>query len=179
MIILGVDPGTITMGFGIIKFEKNQLTHVASGVVSTPKVEELAPRLKVLYDELNKLIKEYNPDEFSIETAFYGKNVQSAMKIGYARGVSILAATHNDLPVYEYSPREIKKSVVGNGASSKEQVQFMIKKLMSLKISKMKYDESDALAAAVCHAFRNPVSSHKSGSWKKFIEANPDRVVKF
>lgn len=178
MTILGVDPGIITMGFGIIKFENGQLARIVSGIVSAPKVKELAPRLIVLYDELNKLIKEYSPDEFSIETAFYGKNVQSAMKIGYARGVSILAATHNELPVFEYSPREIKKSVVGNGSSSKEQVQYMVKKLLGLKIPKMKFDESDALAAAVCHAFRNTALSNKSGSWKKFIEANPDRVIK-
>lgn len=178
MIILGVDPGTITMGFGILKFNDNRLIHIASGIVSTPKVKELPPRLEVIYDQLADLIKNYKPDEFAIETAFYGKNVQSALKIGYARGVAILAATHNKLPVYEYSPREIKKSVTGNGASSKEQVQFMIKKLMSIKKEKMKLDESDALAVAVCHAFRNSIPSHNSGSWKKFIEANPDRVIK-
>ena len=178
MIILGVDPGTVTTGFGIIKFNKNELTHVASGVITTPKVKEMSPRLELIYDELVRLIKKHNPDEFAIETAFYGKNVQSAMKIGYARGVSLLAAVHNKLPAYEYSPREVKKSVVGNGASSKEQVQFMILKLLSIRNIKMKLDESDALAVAICHAFRNTISSHKSGSWKKFIEANPDRVVK-
>ena len=178
MTILGIDPGTITTGFGIIKFEKNTITHIASGIISTPKVKELAPRLKVIYNDINDIIKEHKPDAFAIETAFYGKNVQSAMKIGYARGVSLLAAVHNDLPVFEYSPREIKKSVVGNGASSKEQVQFMIKKLMTLRSTKIKFDETDALAVAVCHAFRNSIASHKSGSWKKFIEANPDRIVK-
>lgn len=178
MKILGVDPGTITTGFGIIKFYKNSISHITSGIISTPKVKELAPRLKVIYDDINEIIKEYNPDVFAIETAFYGKNVQSAMKIGYARGVSLLAAVHNGLSVFEYSPREIKKSVVGNGASSKEQVQFMIKKLMTLPGTKIKFDETDALAVAVCHAFRNTLPSRKSGSWKQFIEANPDRVVK-
>jgi len=178
MIILGVDPGTITTGFGIIKFENNELTHLESGIVSTPKVKDMAPRLEVIYDELVKLIKKFKPDEFAIETAFYGKNVQSAMKIGYARGVSLLAAVHNQIPAYEYSPREVKKSVVGNGSSSKEQVQFMIIKLMNIRGTKIKFDETDALAVAVCHAFRNTHAQRKSGSWKKFVEANPDRIVK-
>ncbi|OGU55665.1 MAG: crossover junction endodeoxyribonuclease RuvC [Ignavibacteria bacterium RBG_13_36_8] len=178
MIILGVDPGTITTGYGIIQYERDGFLHIASGIILTPAVKELAPRLEVIYDELDKLIKKYKPEEFSIETAFYGKNVQSAMKIGYARGVSLLVAVHNNLPCKEYSPREIKKSVVGNGAASKEQVQFMIKKLIGMQKKKMKFDESDALAVAVCHAFRSRYISHKSGSWKKFIDANPDRVIK-
>src|SRR4030042_3136064 len=113
MIILGVDPGTITTGYGIIQYKRDGFLRLASGIILTPAVKELAPRLEVIYDELDKLIKKYKPEEFSIETAFYGKNVQSAMKIGYARGVSILAAVHNKIPTSEYSPREIKKSVVG------------------------------------------------------------------
>ncbi|MBZ0199194.1 MAG: crossover junction endodeoxyribonuclease RuvC, partial [Ignavibacteriaceae bacterium] len=125
----------------------------------------------------NKLMKLYRPDEFSIETAFFGKNVQSAMKIGYARGVSILAAVHNKIPVNEYSPREIKKSLVGNGAASKEQVSFMIKTLLELKEEKMRYDESDALAVALCHAFRLKAPTKKSNNWKAFVDAFPDRVI--
>ena len=137
----------------------------------------MPPRLQAIYDELNLLMKKFKPDEFALETAFYGKNVQSTLKIGYARGVSMLAAMHNDLAIKEYSPREIKKSVVGNGASSKEQVQFMIKKLLTLRKVKMKFDESDALAVAICHAFKVTSPTRRSKSWKEFIETNPDRVI--
>lgn len=177
MIILGIDPGTIVTGFGIIKYEGNEVIPVTAGIIKLPAVKEISPRLKIIYDEINRLIKVYKPDEFAIETAFYGKNVQSAMKIGYARGVSLLAAVNNKLPTKEYSPREVKKSVVGNGAASKEQVQFMIKKLLSIKKAKMKFDESDALAVAICHAFKRNSASYKSRSWKDFIEANPDKVI--
>lgn len=178
MIIIGVDPGTVVTGFGIIKFENNIPKYVHSGIIKTPTSKEIPPRLEAIYNELDKLIKLYNPSEFSIETAFYAKNVQSVLKIGYARGVSMLAATHNSLFIKEYSPREIKKSVVGKGGASKEQVQFMIKKLLNIKQLEMKLDESDALAIAICHAFKKDSPSHKSGSWKKFIEQNPDKVFK-
>lgn len=177
MIILGIDPGTIITGYGIIKYTNGEITPVTAGVIKIPVTKELAPRLKVIYDEIVTLIKVNKPDEFAIETAFYGKNVQSAMKIGYARGVSILAAVKNDLPLKEYSPREVKKSVVGNGAASKEQVQYMIRKLLGVKKAKMKYDESDALAVAICHAFKRNNKVSKSGSWKDFVEANPDKVI--
>lgn len=177
MIILGVDPGTIFTGYGIINYVNGEMTPVSAGVIKIPVTKELAPRLKVIYDELDKIIKQFKPDEFAIETAFYGKNVQSAMKIGYARGVSLLAAVQNNLPNKEYSPREIKKSVTGNGAASKEQVQYMIKKLLAIKKNKMKFDESDAIAVAICHALKRNSISTKRGSWKDFIESNPDKVI--
>jgi crossover junction endodeoxyribonuclease RuvC len=177
MIIIGVDPGTILTGFGIIKYQDNKLIYIHSGIIKPPITKEIPPRLEIIYDELNKLIKKYNPSQFSIETAFYNKNVQSVLKIGYVRGISLLVAQHNNLEISEYSPREIKKSVVGNGGASKEQVQFMIKKLMSLKKDFPKFDESDALAIAICHAFKKDSLSHKSGNWKKFIEANPERII--
>jgi crossover junction endodeoxyribonuclease RuvC len=177
MIIIGVDPGTIITGFGIIKYEKNQLSYIHSGIIQTPKTKEIPPRLEVIYNELDRIIKLYNPSSFAIETAFYNKNIQAVLKIGYVRGVSLLVAQHNNLEIGEYSPREIKKSVVGNGGASKEQVQFMIKKLMSLKEDFSKFDESDALAIAACHAFKKDSLSHKSGSWKKFAEANPDKII--
>ena len=177
MIIIGVDPGTIVTGFGIISFKNNSLNYLHSGIIKTPATKEVPPRLESIYDELTKLIKVYEPEEFSIETAFYSKNVQSVLKIGYARGVSILAAAHHNLQISEYSPREIKKSVVGNGGASKEQVQFMIEKLLKIDCSRKKLDESDALAIAICHAFKKSSPSHRSGSWKKFVETNPDRII--
>jgi len=177
MVILGIDPGTNFTGFGIISVNKNQFTKVVNGVIKLPSNKSLTEKLEIIYDELDRLIKTYKPDEFVIETAFYGKNVQSAMKIGYARGVSLLAAIHNNVPTNEYSPREIKKSVVGNGAASKQQVSFMIKNLLDLKNVKMKFDESDALAIALCHAFSMNKVTSKSKNWKSFIEAFPERVV--
>jgi len=178
MIIIGVDPGTLFTGYGIINQSKNKITRVTSGIIKLPAQKAIQHRLEIIYDELDKVIKTYRPEEFSIETAFYGKNVQSAMKIGYARGVSILTAVHNNLPVNEYSPREVKKSVVGTGAASKEQVSFMIKTLLELKTIDMKFDESDALAVALCHAFcvKTPVIK-KGKNWKSFIEAFPERVI--
>jgi crossover junction endodeoxyribonuclease RuvC len=178
MIILGIDPGTNITGYGIIKYEENICTQIASGIINLPSSKPIPHRLKIIYDELNNLIKSYKPDEFAIETAFYGKNVQSAMKIGYARGVSILAAVNNGIPTNEYSPREVKKCVVGKGAATKEQVNYMIKILLKINNDDMKSDESDALAIALCHAFRFKRSSNKkSNSWKAFTEAHPERVV--
>ena len=177
MIILGVDPGTNYTGFGIIKAHKNSFTKIVNGLIKLPSNKSLTEKLEIIYAELDKLIKTHKPDEFAIETAFYGKNVQSAMKIGYARGVSLLVAVHNKVPTSEYSPREIKKSVVGNGAASKQQVSFMIKSLLEIKNTKMRFDESDALAIALCHAFRIHKVTTKSKDWKSFVESHPERVI--
>ncbi|MDR3666628.1 MAG: crossover junction endodeoxyribonuclease RuvC [Ignavibacteriaceae bacterium] len=177
MIIIGVDPGTNFTGYGLIELDKNTYTKIHHGLIKLPSSNSLPQKLEIIYDELDRVIKYYKPDEFSIETAFFGKNVQSAMKIGYARGVSLLVAVHNNLPASEYSPREIKKSVVGNGAASKEQVFFMISTLLNLKNVKMRFDESDALAVALCHAFRLKTPSRKGKSWKDFIEAFPERII--
>lgn len=176
MKILGIDPGTINTGFGVIQYKNNKLIYIASGTIKIPTTKNIALRLEVIYDEIDKLIKLHKPDQFSIETAFYGKNVQSAMKIGYARGVSLLAAAHNKIPNSEYAPREIKKAVVGKGAASKEQVQFMIQKLLNLPKEKNQFDETDALAAAVCHALKGSLPSASKNSWKSFIKENPDRI---
>jgi crossover junction endodeoxyribonuclease RuvC len=179
MIILGVDPGTTITGYGIINFGKNNCKRLANGCIKLPSTKPLPDKLEIIYDELVKLIKIYKPDEFAIETAFYGKNVQSAMKIGYARGVSLLAAVHNKIPASEYSPGEIKKAVVGKGSASKEQVGYMVKAILNLKRVKFKPDESDALAIAICHAFRLKIPSlKKTKSWKDFVDANPGMVIK-
>jgi len=177
MIILGIDPGTRITGFGVIKYTNNNFIKIASGSINLPPKEPIPQRLEIIYSEISKIIKKYKPDEFAIETAFYGKNVQSAMKIGYARGVSILCALHNNVPASEYSPREVKKSVVGKGAASKDQVSFMIKTLLNIKSEKIKVDESDALAIALCHAFRMKTPVKKTKDWKSFIEAYPERVI--
>ncbi|PID61268.1 MAG: crossover junction endodeoxyribonuclease RuvC [Ignavibacteriae bacterium] len=177
MIIFGVDPGTIFTGFGIITSDGIKLKYLDSGIVKPNPNEELSQKLKHIYLELEKKIQIHKPEVFCLETAFYGKNVQSAMKIGYVRGVAMLAATMNNLDCFEYSPREIKKAVVGNGSASKEQVQYMIKNILSFKKDKLKFDETDALAVSVCHSIKinSFVSSNKN--WKAFIKQNPDRIV--
>ena len=178
MIILGVDPGTIVTGYGIIEYTNNKFKRISHGVIKLSSTKSLTEKLEIIYDELNRLLKLYKPDEFVIETAFYGKNVQSVLKIGYARGVSLLAAIHNKVPTNEYSPREIKKAVVGKGAASKQQVNYMVMTILNSKKIKFKPDESDALAIALCHAFRlkAPIFK-KSKSWKEFVEANPGRII--
>ncbi|MBX3006527.1 MAG: crossover junction endodeoxyribonuclease RuvC [Melioribacteraceae bacterium] len=177
MRIIGVDPGTLTTGYGIVDFSRGELEYISSGTINISSKKEMPFRLKQISDELILLINKYKPDEFSLETAFYDKNIQSTLKIGYVRGISMLTAVNMKLEIREYSPREIKKSIVGNGAASKEQVQFMIKKLLDLRKPKMKFDETDALAVAICHAFKSTTAVKKGKSWKDFIAANPDRVM--
>lgn len=178
MKILGVDPGTLITGFGIIQYEKNKLTYITSGIIKPPPRTSMGIRLRIIYDDLFSLIKTFEPDEFAIETAFYGKNIQSTMKIGYARGISILAAVQNNINTAEYSPRSIKQAVVGKGAASKKQVQFMITRLLALGNSDKTFDETDALAVAVCHAFKANESKSAGQSWKTFVDNNPDLIVR-
>jgi crossover junction endodeoxyribonuclease RuvC len=177
MIILGIDPGTIITGYGIIRQNFSTCRRITSGSIKLPAKFNLPQKLETIYNELDRLIKIYKPNEFAIETAFYGKNAQSAMKIGYARGVSLLAAAHNKILTAEYSPREIKKSVVGKGAASKQQVNYMVKTLLDISKQKMKYDETDALAVALCHAYRMTARKKSNKDWKSFVEANPERVI--
>jgi len=177
MIILGVDPGTLITGYGVIKKVGAAIHMLDVGVIKIPSSDSMPLRLKRIYASLCAIIEQFHPDEFAIETAFYSKNAQSALKIGQARGVSILAGVNFEVPVTEYSPREVKKAVVGNGAASKEQVQYMISSLLKLKTAPKYFDATDALAVAVCHSHRitHPRGGFKS--WKSFVEANPERVV--
>lgn len=178
MIIMGVDPGTLITGYGVIKKNGVTLQVLDVGVIKIRPSDRMPLRLKRIYSSLCAIIERFNPDEFAIETAFYSKNAQSALKIGQARGVSILAGVNFEIPVTEYSPREVKKAVVGNGAASKEQVQYMITNLLKLKSAPPYFDATDALAVAVCHSHRitHPRGGFKS--WKSYVEANPARVVK-
>ncbi len=177
MIIFGVDPGTMLTGFGLIESQGNKITYIDSGIIKTNPKDDLSSKLHKIFVSLDLQVKKYKPDVFCIETAFYGKNVQSALKIGYVRGVAMLAASLNNILCVEYSPREIKKAVVGKGSASKEQVQYMIKNLLNLEKDKIKFDESDALAATICHSVKINSFSSTKNSWKSFIQDNPDRVV--
>ena len=184
MIILGVDPGTLVTGFGVIEVEGNRVSVLDYDVIVNRNERSMPIRLKEIYARLCAVIAQYHPDEFAIETAFYGKNAQSALKLGHARGVSMLAAVNYEIPTSEYSPREVKKAVVGNGAASKEQVQYMIKSLLRLRETPKLFDATDALAVALCHFQRHRAhDSKRNGSarnknWSAFVKANPGRVVK-
>lgn len=150
MIVLGVDPGLIKTGFGVVSFNNNNLKYVASGTIFTDTKISIELRLKNIYDELTKIIKEYKPDFFSIEETFVNNNPISSLKLGQARGVAILCAGENNLKVFEYKPNTIKKSVTGVGKATKDQVGMMVKTLLPAVDLKTE-DEADALAIAICH----------------------------
>ena len=178
MVILGVDPGTLFTGYAVIEGVNEKLKLLECDVIKMNPKMTLPVRLKTIYDNLVQVIDEFVPDEFAIETAFYSKNVQSTLKLGHARGVSILAAVNKQIPTTEYSPREVKKSVVGSGAASKEQVQFMVCKIFKIKELPKKLDISDAIAVAVCHHhnFLSKGLSKNRQSWADYVSKNPSKV---
>lgn len=176
MLILGVDPGSLVTGFGIIQVRNRQYHRLVSGIISMRPADTVAIRLRKVYDGLVAVIDEHHPDEFCIETAFYGKNIQSTLKLGQVRGVAILAAVHRQLGITEYSPREIKRSVTGSGAAAKQQVEYMVKAILSLKDDFTKSDEADGLAIAICHAMHITEPRRKFRSWESFVEEHPERI---
>ncbi len=177
IIVLGVDPGTLTTGYGVIVRRKSGIRFLSCGAIHNESSLSMALRLKKIYSGLNDIISRFQPDEFAIESAFYGKNAQSALKLGHARGVCMLAAVEHEIPTTEYSPREVKKAVVGNGSGSKEQVQYMVRSMLSLADRKMLHDSSDALAVAICHLHRLTAPTAKHKDWKSFVASNPHRVI--
>ena len=154
MRILGVDPGTMVTGFGIVDDIRGKLFSVDYGTIEGKRKDSFQDRLKMMFDGLNKAIKDYKPDQVALESAFYGKSVKAAIKIGEARGVAILCAALADIPLFEYAPTEVKRAVVGLGNAQKVQVSKMVKVLLSLSEVPEKYDATDALAIAICHCHR-------------------------
>lgn len=180
-IILGIDPGTIVMGYGLIGILKKEAHIIGLGVVKLNKLDDHAMRLKRIFERVTSLIEQYKPDELSIEAPFFGKNVQSMLKLGRAQGVAIAAALSHELTVNEYSPKKIKQSITGNGNATKEQVALMLQKLLKFKETPEFLDATDGLAAAYCHFLQNNygVSAEKKfSSWKSFATANPGKVKK-
>lgn len=151
MRVLGIDPGTLTSGYGIVAEEDHKLFHVVSGGISPSAKQPFPQRLQKIYVELEKIIAKHRPHVVVVEDLFVSKNIKSALKLGHARGVAILAAMNAGLPVFEYSPLEVKQSVVGNGKAEKKQVQLMVKTLLDLPKAPHPADAADALAAAICH----------------------------
>ncbi|UCB53662.1 MAG: crossover junction endodeoxyribonuclease RuvC [Candidatus Zixiibacteriota bacterium] len=154
MVILGVDPGSNVTGYGIINSNGEENTLIESGVIEPDSHTALPERLREIFEGLVKVIEDHRPRQFAIEQAFYSKNAKSALIMGQARGVAILAASKSGIPIGEYSPKEVKCAIVGTGNASKSQVQFMVKKLLRLKEPPEPLDASDALAVALCHAQR-------------------------
>lgn len=177
-VILGIDPGTTIMGYGIIHVKKKKLFLVTYGVIHLKKLKTHPDKLKRIFERINSLIKEYKPDEMAIEAPFFGKNVQSMLKLGRAQGVCIAASLSRNVPFEEYTPRRIKQSITGKGSASKEQVAAMIQKLVDLEEIPKHLDATDGLAAAICHHFSKGVGEHnksKANNWKAFINQNPSR----
>jgi crossover junction endodeoxyribonuclease RuvC len=178
-IVLGIDPGTNIMGYGLIHIKGSQMELIVMGVLRLEKYADQALKLQKIFERTVGLIDEYKPDEFSIEAPFFGKNVQSMLKLGRAQGVAIAGALSRNIPVNEYSPKKIKQSITGNGNASKEQVGAMLKSLLNFRETPEFLDATDGLAVAVCHHFqRKPVGAKKTYSgWKAFIAENPGKKI--
>ena len=179
---MGIDPGTQIMGYGILKVINNKPQMEAMGVLQLNKLEDHYLRLARIYERVITLIEEYLPDELAIEAPFYGKNVQSMLKLGRAQGVAMAAAISRDVPICEYAPLKIKMSITGNGSASKEQVAYMLQKILKIPDENMlrQTDASDGLAAALCHFYQSGISSQgaKYKDWKDFASKNPQKVSK-
>jgi crossover junction endodeoxyribonuclease RuvC len=179
-IILGVDPGTQVMGYGVLRAVGNKAELITMGVIELKKYESHYLRLGKIYERITGIIDAYKPDEMAIEAPFYGKNVQSMLKLGRAQGVAITAAIMRDIPITEYEPKKIKVAITGNGAASKEQVAGMLQRILKIKAEDMdiQRDATDALGAAYCHFIQmgKPEVEHRFSSWKDFVSKNAYKV---
>lgn len=177
-IILGIDPGTNVMGYGLIHCKGEKMTVIQFGVIHLSKYKNHEIKLKKIFDRVTELLKEYLPDEVALEAPFFGKNVQSMLKLGRAQGVAMAAALNRNMPIHEYAPKKVKQSVTGNGNASKEQVANMIQMLLKFEDAPKLMDATDALAVAICHHYSSKSGIPNAGkkSWKSFITDNPGRV---
>jgi len=181
------------MGYGLIEYKGNRLSLIEMGAVRLPARQDNYERLKLIHQKVQELIGRFTPQDFAIEAPFFGKNVQSMLKLGRAQGVAIATAMHAGIPVTEYSPKKVKLSITGNGNSEKQQVWKMLQRILQLEGEPGRYDASDALAVAVCHHFQNQTAKliasevrrktvasgrrDKPGSWEEFIRRNPGKVI--
>ena len=177
-IILGIDPGTTIMGFGLIKIVGKQMQFIQLNELHLKKLDDHYLKLKHVFERTIELIDTYHPDEIAIEAPFFGKNVQSMLKLGWAQGVAMAAGLSRQIPITEYSPKKIKMAITGNGNASKEQVAKMLQSLLSLKQLPKNLDATDGLAAAVCHFYnagKVTVGKNYSG-WESFVKQNPKKI---
>ncbi|MGZ3904605.1 MAG: crossover junction endodeoxyribonuclease RuvC [Bacteroidia bacterium] len=178
-IILGIDPGTVIMGYGVIHLQGREMKLLAMDVIKLEKLGDQTMRLQKIFETVTNLVKEYKPDELAIEAPFFGKNVQSMLKLGRAQGVAMAAGLNFNIPIFEYSPKKVKQSVTGNGNASKEQVSAMVNQLLQVKEKAKYFDATDALAVAVCHHFQSKGLTKEKKSykdWSAFLSDNPDRI---
>ena len=180
-VIIGIDPGTNVMGYGVLGVRNRKPEMITMGVIQLSKFESHYRRLARIYERVLGLVEQYLPDEMSIEAPFFGKNVQSMLKLGRAQGVAMAAALSRDVPIIEYEPRKIKMAITGNGGAQKEQVREMLRRILNIPDESLlpQLDSTDALAAALCHFYESskPVAVRGAcKSWKEFIAKNPDKV---
>jgi len=175
-IILGIDPGTRLLGYGLIRVQKPKIDLLQYGIVKLAHLSSQALKLKKIFERISQIIEEYNPDEMALEAPFYGQNIQVALKLGRAQGVAMAAALVRQIPITEYAPRKIKQAVTGNGNASKEQVAVMLKTLLKFEGNDIELDATDALGVAVCHHFQQNLPQGKNKSWEAFIKDNPNRI---
>lgn len=177
---MGIDPGTTVMGYGILRVLDNKPSMEAMGVMQLGKYGDHYLKLAKIYARVVGLIEEYLPDELAIEAPFYGKNVQSMLKLGRAQGVAMAAAISRDVPIFEYAPLKIKMAITGNGRAAKEQVAYMLQKILNIPDENMlpQLDATDGLAAALCHFYQSDIGRGEKPykSWKDYISRNPDKV---
>ena len=179
-IILGIDPGTNVMGYGVVGVAGRKPSMIAMGILELHRQDSHYLRLKHIYDRVLSLVEGFLPDEMAIEAPFFGKNVQSMLKLGRAQGVAMAAALSRDVPITEYEPRKIKQAITGSGAASKEQVREMLRRILTIPQESMlpQLDATDALGAALCHFYESQRPHTEKGckSWKEFIARNPNKV---
>lgn len=179
-VIMGIDPGTNLMGYAFIGVKGNKARLIAMGVIDLRKCHDSYIKLGEIFTRVQGLISTYLPDELAIEAPFFGKNVQSMLKLGRAQGVAIAAAISRDVPIHEYAPLKIKMAITGSGSASKQQVAEMLRRMLNISSDEMPrfMDATDALGAAFCHFLqrKNPVQSVKYGSWADFVRKNSDKV---
>lgn len=175
-IILGIDPGTQVFGYGVLRQSGLVVSAIQLGVVKLDKFKSHEIRLARIYEKVSQLIEEYMPDEMAIESPFYGKNIQIALKLGRAQGVSMAAAIARQIPIVEYAPKKIKQSVTGNGNASKEQVAAMVIRLLQIQPENFLLDATDALAVALTHFNQGGRKQEVSGGWDKFLKDNAHRI---
>jgi crossover junction endodeoxyribonuclease RuvC len=187
-VVIGIDPGTNILGYGVIGIRSKHISLLDMGVLRLGKLDDHALKLREIFKFTECLISKWKPDSLSVEAPFFGKNVQSMLKLGRAQGVALAAALSKDIPVSEYAPRTIKQSITGKGAASKEQVAAMLQHILGIKDEDMPrfFDATDGLAAAVCHYLQSGKTiktmavskGAKKGGWSNFVEANPERIQK-
>lgn len=177
-IILGIDPGTNVTGYGVVALSGKKLTLITMGVIKLGRLPDHPSKLKKIFSRVGSIIEEFGPGEMALEAPFFGKNVQSMLKLGRAQGVAMSAGLQHELQIYEYAPKKVKMAVTGNGSASKEQVSGMLEQLLGEDIDKRMLDASDAVAVAVCHAFQRNVGGDGKSykGWDDFVKQNPGRT---